>query len=222
MVLVWTVTHEIFPNSSPLLISVLLVGSIAWATRAMHLDGLADVADGLGSGKAATEARAIMKRSDIGPFGVITVVLVLLLQVGALSQIMVSFGVDGTSLVLFAAIACSRGTLVLLGTSGYPAASDRGLGATVAQSVTGARLVVGMLLIVAVVATAGLLASQTVLTGQGRLWLCACGPLGILAGLLRAITAKDRFGGVTGDVYGASIEIAFTAALVTAALGASL
>ncbi|MET7457574.1 adenosylcobinamide-GDP ribazoletransferase, partial [Streptomyces sp. NPDC005574] len=56
-------------------------------TRGLHLDGLADTADGLGSGKPAEDALRIMKQSDIGPFGVLTLVLVLLGQVAALAQL---------------------------------------------------------------------------------------------------------------------------------------
>ncbi|WP_242614601.1 adenosylcobinamide-GDP ribazoletransferase, partial [Actinomadura roseirufa] len=65
--------------------AVLAVAATAALTRALHLDGLADLADGLGSGRPAGEALAIMKRSDIGPFGVVTLLLVLLLQVTALA-----------------------------------------------------------------------------------------------------------------------------------------
>ncbi|NEC49139.1 adenosylcobinamide-GDP ribazoletransferase, partial [Actinospica acidiphila] len=55
-------------------------------TRGLHLDGLADTADGLGSGRPAEDALRIMKQSDVGPFGVLTLVLVLLVQVAALAQ----------------------------------------------------------------------------------------------------------------------------------------
>ena len=55
-------------------------------TRGLHLDGLADTADGLGSGKPAEDALRIMKQSDIGPFGVITLLFVLLAQVAALDR----------------------------------------------------------------------------------------------------------------------------------------
>ena len=56
-------------------------------TRGLHLDGLADTADGLGSGKPAEDALRIMKQSDIGPFGVITLVFALLAQVAALAEL---------------------------------------------------------------------------------------------------------------------------------------
>ncbi|MEU9388196.1 adenosylcobinamide-GDP ribazoletransferase, partial [Streptomyces sp. NPDC048279] len=66
--------------------AVAAVAVPAVLTRGLHLDGLADTADGLGSGKPAEEALRIMKQSDIGPFGVITLVLVLLGQAAALAQ----------------------------------------------------------------------------------------------------------------------------------------
>jgi hypothetical protein len=78
---------------SPFLLAALTIGALAWLTRAMHLDGLADVADGLGSGRRGEDALAIMKKSDIGPFGVATLLLVLLIQVTALATcIQAGFG----------------------------------------------------------------------------------------------------------------------------------
>ncbi|MEV4008814.1 adenosylcobinamide-GDP ribazoletransferase [Actinomadura sp. NPDC049753] len=71
---------------SHLLAAALAVAASAAVTRALHLDGLADLADGLGSGRPAAEALAIMKRSDIGPFGVVTLLLTLLVQVAALAS----------------------------------------------------------------------------------------------------------------------------------------
>jgi adenosylcobinamide-GDP ribazoletransferase len=68
------------------LAAVATVAVPAVLTRGLHLDGLADTADGLGSGKPAEDALRIMKQSDIGPFGVVTLVLVLLAQVAALAQ----------------------------------------------------------------------------------------------------------------------------------------
>ncbi|MCX6433407.1 MAG: adenosylcobinamide-GDP ribazoletransferase, partial [Actinobacteria bacterium] len=67
--------------AGPLVLSALAIATIAYVTRGLHLDGLADTADALGSGRPANEALDIARRSDIGPFGVVTIVLVLLVQV---------------------------------------------------------------------------------------------------------------------------------------------
>src|SRR5690606_14741034 len=69
-----------------LLGAVLALGLLAVLTRGLHLDGLADLADGLGSGKPAAEALEIMKRSDIGPFGVMTLLFTILIQVAAVDR----------------------------------------------------------------------------------------------------------------------------------------
>ncbi|WP_189697080.1 adenosylcobinamide-GDP ribazoletransferase, partial [Streptomyces chromofuscus] len=74
-------------GASPLLAAVGTAAVPAVLTRGLHLDGLADTADGLGSGKPAEDALRIMKQSDIGPFGVLTLVFVLLTQVAALTQL---------------------------------------------------------------------------------------------------------------------------------------
>ncbi|QYC40514.1 Cobalamin synthase [Nonomuraea coxensis DSM 45129] len=111
----------------PLLGAGLAVGLLALLTRGLHLDGLADLADGLGSGKPADEALGIMKKSDIGPFGVMTLLLVLLVDVAALA------GTGYAALVT----ACVAGRLTLTWACrpGVPAARPEGLGAAVAGSV---------------------------------------------------------------------------------------
>lgn len=80
----WGVAHL---SGSSTLAAVTLLALSALLTGAMHLDGVADVADALGSRKPAEQARAVMKRSDIGPMGVTTLVLVLLLEVTALTAL---------------------------------------------------------------------------------------------------------------------------------------
>ncbi|MDO5066122.1 MAG: adenosylcobinamide-GDP ribazoletransferase [Propionibacteriaceae bacterium] len=80
----WGVGHA---TGSALLAAVTALAALALCTGAMHLDGVADVADALGSRKPAEQARAIMKRSDIGPMGVTSLVFVLLLEVTALTTV---------------------------------------------------------------------------------------------------------------------------------------
>lgn len=74
-------------SDSTLIGAVTALGALALVTGAMHLDGVADVADALGSRKPAAQAREIMKRSDIGPMGVTTLLFVLLLEVAALTAV---------------------------------------------------------------------------------------------------------------------------------------
>ena len=57
-------------------------------TRGLHIDGLADTADGLGSYADAAKALQIMKKSDIGPFGVAAIVSVLLIDTAAVTSLL--------------------------------------------------------------------------------------------------------------------------------------
>ncbi|MEV0517706.1 adenosylcobinamide-GDP ribazoletransferase [Nonomuraea sp. NPDC050405] len=111
----------------PLLGAVLAVGVLAALTRGLHLDGLADLADGLGSGKPAGQALDIMKKSDIGPFGVMTLVITLFAQVAAL--------VAAGPYALVTACVTGRLALVWACRAGVPAARPGGLGSTVAGTI---------------------------------------------------------------------------------------
>ncbi|MFI9551304.1 adenosylcobinamide-GDP ribazoletransferase [Nonomuraea endophytica] len=202
----------------PLLASALSLGLLAVLTRGLHLDGLADLADGLGSGKPAPQALDIMKKSDIGPFGVLTLVFTLLIQAAALSDLPAWLG--AASLVT----ACATGRLALTWAcrAGVPAARPDGLGAMVAATVRPAARWTTTLatLALALALAAGLRVSPG--AGHGWLPVAVVLPLAVVAGLAAAMTllghARRRLGGITGDVLGALVETATTAALVTCAL----
>ncbi|REK86044.1 adenosylcobinamide-GDP ribazoletransferase, partial [Streptomyces inhibens] len=108
-------------GGGPLLAAVGSAAVPAVLTRGLHLDGLADTADGLGSGKPAEDALRIMKQSDIGPFGVITLLFTLLAQVAALDELYAEGWAHGA---LAAAVAASvaRCALTLASRAGVPAA----------------------------------------------------------------------------------------------------
>jgi cobalamin synthase len=75
-------------EGSPFLAAALAVAAFALLTRGLHLDGTADLADGLGSGRPAEQASAIMRRPDVGAFGVVAVSTTLLVQVAGLSAVL--------------------------------------------------------------------------------------------------------------------------------------
>ncbi|WP_420033250.1 adenosylcobinamide-GDP ribazoletransferase [Streptomyces sp. cg28] len=193
-----------FLGAGALLCAVASVAVPAVLTRGLHLDGLADVADGLGSGKPAEDALRIMKQSDIGPFGVVTLVLVLLAQVAVLAQLYADSWVRGAVAAGVCAVT-ARLALTFASRAGVPAARPEGLGAAVAETVpVRGALVVGAV-VVAAVAGVSLQGAAAVVLGCG-------------AGELMLRRCVSRFGGVTGDVFGAVAEVAGTAALVALSL----
>ncbi|MEV5841690.1 adenosylcobinamide-GDP ribazoletransferase [Streptomyces sp. NPDC051985] len=199
-------------GASALVAAVAAVAVPAVLTRGLHLDGLADTADGLGSGKPAEDALRIMKQSDIGPFGVITLVFVLLAQVAALAQ---AYGDGWRHGVLAAVVAAvvARLALTLAAVDGVPAARPEGLGAAVAGVVpkVGAS-VVTVAVMVAAAGAGALVGSDYSLQAL----LAVVGAEMVTDGLLRH--CRRRFGGVTGDVFGALAETAATTALVVLCL----
>ncbi|WP_420717708.1 adenosylcobinamide-GDP ribazoletransferase [Streptomyces antarcticus] len=200
-------------GGGPLLAAAVTVAVPAALTRGLHLDGLADTADGLGSAKPAEDALRVMKQSDIGPFGVVALLLVLLVQVAALADAYADSWVRGALAAVTAAVA-ARLAMTLAARDGVPPARPGGLGAAVAGVVPRG--------------VAAALAALTVLLAGA----CAL-PLGLpsaaahAAAVLAALGAAElllrrcvrRFDGVTGDVFGALAEVAATAALVVLALG---
>src|SRR5580704_17315733 len=121
-------------GAGPLTAAGLAVATLALMTRGLHLDGLADLADGLGSGKPAAIALDLMRRSDIGPFGIVTLVLTLVIQVGALAHAESAGGGRGPA-ALVAAVVTGRLALTWACRRGVAAARPSGLGAMVAGTV---------------------------------------------------------------------------------------
>ena len=185
--------------------AVLVVGVLALGTRAMHLDGLADTVDGLGASWDRDRALAVMRRGDVGPMGAVALLVVLGLQVAALAAFPY---VPGAALAVGLLVCGSRCALVLVCRRGVPAARPDGLGQVVAGSVGRTGVVVGTVLSTALAAVAAVLVRQP--------WW-----QGVVAGLLAALVVLllvrhtvRRLGGVSGDVMGAAVEVAFATLLV--------
>lgn len=201
-------------GASPLLAAVVSVTVPAVLTRGLHLDGLADVADGLGSGKPADDALRVMKQSDIGPFGVVSLVLVLLGQVAVVAGLYGSGGWAAGALAVTVSAVTARTALTLAARSGVPAARPEGLGAAVAGTVPARTAYATAAVVVLLSAGAGAL-----LGAWQAVPYAAAVVLGTAAGEGTLHRCRRRFGGLTGDVFGAVAETAATASLVVLSLG---
>ena len=195
---------------SPLAGGVLAVAVLAVLTRGLHLDGLADTADGLGPLRDRERALQVMRQSDVGPFGVAALVLTLLLQIACAAALL---AVDHGWLPLAAAVLVARLALVRTGLPGVPVAPGSSLGRAVGGTVPRAWLAAALLLTVAAVVGAALLVADPARAAV----LLAAGAGGLLAAEVLHRRAVRRLGGTTGDVMGAMAEIAATAGLLVAA-----
>jgi adenosylcobinamide-GDP ribazoletransferase len=191
------------------LAGLLVVAALAFGTRAMHLDGLADTTDGLGSGKDADRALDIMRRGDIGPMGTVALILALGLQGVAVGALL---GRPFGWLQLVALLCLSRVALAFGCATGVPAARPEGLGALVAGSVRLPAAVASGVVWLAVAVGAGLLTGQAVWVPLAGAVLAALACWWLLRRCVR------RLGGITGDVLGALVELSATALLVAAAV----
>lgn len=195
---------------SPLVGAVLGVAVLALLTRGLHLDGLADTADGLGPLRDRERALQVMHRGDVGPFGVVTLVLTLLLQVACLAVLLES---DGGWLPLWGAVLVARLAMVRTGLPGVAVAAGSSLGRAVAGTVSRTWWAAAVLLGLGIPVGGALL-----LAGPARaLGLLAAAGAGLLAAELVHRRATARLGGTSGDVMGAMGEVATTAHLLTAA-----
>ncbi len=195
---------------SPLVGAVGALAVLAVLTRALHLDGLADTADGLGPLRGRERALQVMHQGDVGPFGVVTLVLVLLLQAAAAAALLEQ---DGGWLALWTSVVVARLAMTRTGLGGVQVAEGSQLGQAVAGTVSAPWLAAWVL-------TVGVLAGAAawLVAGPGAVAaLVSAGGAGLLAAEAVRVQATARLGGVTGDVMGAMGEAAATVVLVVAA-----
>jgi adenosylcobinamide-GDP ribazoletransferase len=173
---------------------------LAVVTGGLHLDGLADTADGLLGGRDRERRLKIMRDPRVGSFGAIALVLVLLIDVATLSSITPVRAL----LSLVVAGALSRWAMLWL-VALLPYARPQGLGIAAAGGHRVFDLVLGSLL----AALACLLDWRSAVIAVLLVTVVATGV---------AVFAKNRIGGATGDVYGAAAELCQLAVFVAFAV----
>lgn len=182
--------------ADPTLLAIAIVALGAHLTGGLHLDGVADVADGLGGGRGdRARTLAIMRDSRIGAFGGIALCLLLLAKVHATSLTLSSHW----PLLVAPVVARSLAAALVVT---FPYARPDGLGRTFHTEGRARDALLALALAVPLVF-------------MTRLWLATA--IAVVAGLALSIYISRRIGGLTGDVYGAAIESAELAFLVVVA-----
>ena len=180
------------------LAAALVVVAMVAVTGALHVDGLADFADGIFGGRDPESRLRIMKQPDIGAFGVTAVVLVLGVNWIALSSITL----DSVWIVLPVVGLISRSApLVIMSITNYVSAN--GLGKSYV-GVPKPALVSVIFLTLVISAVIGGVPALSIAIG------------GLVSAAVIALFARKRIGGANGDVYGAGIELATTVCLIGA------
>ena len=200
---------QLVKPEADLLAAVLGVLVVVGLSGGLHLDGLADFADALGSRRDPETMLRIMKQSDIGPFGVVAIVAVLLLDVAALTAcLQAGFGWQA----ILIATTASRLTLPWSCRTSIPAARPDGLGALVAGTVRPAAAAITTVVVLGI-ALALTWSDPARIVGAADAVLLA-----VATSLVGTRHARAKLGGITGDVLGAIVEIALPAALLALAL----
>jgi len=183
------------------LVNILLVVSLAAISGSLHLDGFVDTCDGIGGHKTVEERWQVMHDSRAGAFGIIGVCLLLLVKYVALNNVPDNWLM--LTLVLMPVV--SRWAMVYA-IFAYPYAKPSGLGKVFKQGASGTRFIVATVITLAV---AVILAQLMGLVIMFSIWVIV---------MAMAVYLKGKFGGLTGDTYGAINEVAEVLVLILVCL----
>lgn len=187
---------------TPLLAVVIVIIGVL-TTGALHLDGLADMADGFGGGRSRDDVLRIMRDHAIGAYGSLAVTLLLALKIVSVFP-MIDHGIACRYLVVAPALA--RGSVAVLSFAlPYARAEDGGLGG-ISQHVRIVEVLLSGFTTVALALWLGVWRGGTILV------------VTIIASLWNAHLCRKRIQGVTGDTLGANVEVCETLILAAGAI----
>jgi adenosylcobinamide-GDP ribazoletransferase len=193
------------PVKSAVLVGALIVAGWAIVTRLLHWDGLADTFDGLWGGADPARRLEIMRDSRVGSFGAAAMILVALVQVGAIAD----FASEGAWWPLVMAPVIAR-LAVTLAAWELPAARRDGLGLTAVRAP-------GMYDRIVAATAALALVALLVFGVPSRSFVLASGA-GVAAAIAVPRLLARPVGGMTGDLFGATLLLTETVVLVMGAL----
>lgn len=186
---------------------ILLCLILVVLTRGLHIDGLSDTFDALGSNKNLERKLEIMKDSTIGPFGVTAVFFVLLLKIFLIACLIGQGGLFYITILLFPVI--GRWSMVIALYLGNPARSD-GLGRVFFIHTKKFEIFWSTFILINILGIAvliGYLVNPVSITVYHRLLFFVVLPIIFLSSIYWKKIFTKSFGGLTGDNLGAICEL---------------
>jgi adenosylcobinamide-GDP ribazoletransferase len=191
--------------AAPLLLGVLITGAIVVITGANHTDALADFADGLMT-KGGKEAKhKAMIDPNIGSAGTISIVLYVAGMIVAISN----FHADASKLLISIILAETIAKYVMVLQAHLGLSAWVGLSSPFTESMKDRRKLL---------ASTSLMVLILIITGMGYLGIMSL-TVSILVGIVVLFISRRNFGGITGDVMGASNELTRLSSLVVLSYG---
>jgi len=185
----------------PALVNVLLVVSLAVISGGLHLDGFVDTCDGMVGGRTVHERWRVMKDSRAGAFGIIGVCCLLLVKYVSLNSVPPLWLTP--TLVLMPAL--SRWAMAYA-VFAYPYAKPSGLGKVFKREANLSGFLVATVITLAIAVMPAQLSGLIIMFS---IWIIVTAV---------AFCLKARFGGLTGDTYGAINEVAEVLVLILVCL----
>lgn len=183
------------------LVDILLIVTLVVATGALHLDGLLDACDGIAAHKTPQERLDVMRDSRAGAFGVIGACCLLLLKYISLTTMPESARM--AALVLMPVLG-RWGTVYAV--FAYPYATRHGVGRIFKEQGRWRDLALATITALFVAVVLGRFGGLVVMFG---IWITV---------ITMAAYLGSRFGGLTGDTYGAITEVTETSVLIIVSL----